>query len=162
MYDFEKNRQPSFIFAGSPSMSHFFTLLPNGKRIPRAAKSQAFLLTDGWDDWFEFNTLYILFVFDENGEEHRIGEVKIAQFSMKDEQKRPEIPEEFESLNDTFFSLGQDDSYYYGLNQLDPELRDKILRCLCDVALDSERFQRALKEKVTGISLLRSVNRATV
>jgi hypothetical protein len=143
-------------------MSQYFTLLPNGQRSPTVAKSQAFLLTDGWDDWFKFNTLYILFVFDENGEKHRIGEVKIAQFSMKEGQKRPELPETFESLNEAFFSLGQDDSYYEGLNKLGPELRDKILRCLCDVALDSELFQRALKEKVTGVSLLRSVNRATV
>ena len=143
-------------------MPTLFTVLPNGKRIPYGAKAQAFLLTDNWDDWFTFNTLYSLVIFDADGNEHRIGGVKIGQAGMVEGQRRPNIPELFNALSDEFFSLGQDDSYYEKLNELGPEIRDEILRGLCDTALDQERFLRALNEKVTGVSLLRSVTRSTV
>ena len=48
------------------------------------------------------------------------------------------------------------------MNRLGAATRDRILRALRDVALDSELFERALDEKVTGTSLLRSVDRSTV
>ncbi|MGJ0485137.1 MAG: AAA family ATPase [Methylomicrobium sp.] len=143
-------------------MSKFFTVLPHGRRVPAGARSKAYLLTDNWDDWFTYNTMYVLIVFDQHGEEFRAGEVKIGQLGMKVGQRRPSIPEEFDELGEEFFSLGQDDSYYDKLNELGPELRDRILRDLRDLALDQDRFIRALDEKVTGVSLLRSVTRATV
>ena len=36
------------------------------------AMSKAYLLTDNWDDWFKYSTLYSLVVFDEDGERHSI------------------------------------------------------------------------------------------
>jgi predicted ATPase len=143
-------------------MPKLFTVLPNGRRTPQGAKAQAFLLTDNWDDWFSFSTLYSLVVFDADGQEHRAGGVKIGQVGMAEGQRRPNLPESFDALGDEFYSLGQDDSYYETLNQLGPEFRDEILRGLCDAALDQERFLRVLNEKVTGVSLLRSVTRSTV
>jgi hypothetical protein len=143
-------------------MHKLFTVIPNGGRTPQGAKAHAFLLTDNWDDWFTFSTLYSLVVFDAEGQEHRAGGVKIGQIGMDIEQRRPNLPESFDALGDEFFSLGQDDSYYEALNELGPEFRDMILRGLCDAALDQERFLRALNEKVTGVSLLRSVTRSTV
>lgn len=143
-------------------MPRLFTVLPHGRRAPQGAKSQAFLLTDNWDDWFTFSTLYSLAVFDADGEEHHAGGVKIGQIGMVDGQRRPNIPDSFDALGDEFFSLGQDDSYYEKLNGLGPQLRDQILRGLCDAALDQDRFVRALNERVTGVSLLRSVTRSTV
>ncbi|HBN9817942.1 TPA: AAA family ATPase [Pseudomonas aeruginosa] len=143
-------------------MSNFFSVLPSDQRTPSTAKSQAFLLTDNWDDWFTYSTQYLLVVFDDKGERHRIGEVKIGQFGMEEGQRRPKIPRSFNTLGEEFFSLGQDDSYYESLNKLGPEVRDRILRALGDVALDHEKFLRSLDEKVTGISLLRNVSRSTV
>jgi ABC-type multidrug transport system ATPase subunit len=131
-------------------------------RAPHGAKSKAFLLTDNWDDWFTYNTMYSLVVYDAQGTEHSAGSVKIGQFNMKEDQRRAGIPKEFDRLGEEFFSLGQDDSYYEMLNDLGPEPRDRILRALKDVALDQDHYQRALDEKVTGVSLLRSVTRATV
>lgn len=143
-------------------MPSSFTVLPHGRRVPAGAQSKAYLLTDNWDDWFTFSTMYMLIVFDQDGKEFRAGEVKIGQLAMADGQRRPSIPEEFDALGEEFFSLGQDDSYYEKLNELGPELRDQILRGLRDLALDQDRFVWALNEKVTGVSLLRSVSRATV
>ena len=48
------------------------------------------------------------------------------------------------------------------MNRLGPEIRDAVLIGLRDVARDQALFQRALLEKVTGVSLLRSVTPATV
>jgi predicted ATPase len=117
---------------------------------------------DNWDDWFKYSTLYSLVIFDEDGERHGVGGVKIGQFGMGEGQRRADLPERFDELDERFFSLGQDDSYYDGLNRLGAATRDRVLRALRDVALDSDLFERALGEKVTGTSLLRSVDRSTV
>lgn len=74
----------------------------------------------------------------------------------------PDIPGEFDRLDDRFFSLGQDDSYYAQLNALGDQVRDALLAALNDVAVNPDLFARALREPVTGKSLLRNVSRATV
>ncbi|HVC62072.1 MAG TPA: hypothetical protein VND19_17125 [Acetobacteraceae bacterium] len=56
--------------------------------------------------------MYTLVVYDDSGERHSIGSVKIGQFGMEEGQRRAEIPQNFDALDDRFFSLGQDDSYY--------------------------------------------------
>ncbi|HEY1779938.1 MAG TPA: AAA family ATPase [Roseiarcus sp.] len=140
----------------------YFTVLAHGVRTPAHSESRAFLLIDNWDDWFKYNTMYTLIVYDDSGERHSIGSVKIGQFGMEEGQRRAEIPQNFDALDDRFFSLGQDDSYYEALNALGPEERDRILRALKDVSLDVDLFQRALNEKVTGVSLLRAVTPASV
>src|SRR5437899_712208 len=98
----------------------FFTLLEG--RMPPNARARAFLVPDSWDDWFEFNTLYSLIYVDAEGGRHPIGGVKIGQFRMR--KRRPAIPERFDALDDKFFSLGQDDTYYEKLNRLGDGIRD--------------------------------------
>lgn len=137
-----------------------FRVLSHGSRIPTERDADAYLRIDNWDDWFKYNTMY--FVFDSNGEIHEIGGVKVGEFNMGDEQRRARIPDRFEALGDQFFSLGQDDSYYENLKHLGSNIRRTVLRSLRDVALDLDLFARALDEKVTGISLLRSVRTETV
>lgn len=140
----------------------YFRVLPVGTRPSAQARNRAYLLTDNWDDWFKFSTLYTLVIYDEDGERHSIGGVKIGQFAMTDDQRRPNIPDDFDELDDRFFSLGQDDSYYDALNAIGSDIRDRVLNSLRDVANDPNLFERALNEKVTGTSLLRSVDRSTV
>jgi len=140
----------------------YFKVLPYRSRTPAQAVSQAYLLTDAWDDWFKYSTLYSLVIFDEDGARHAIGGVKIGEFAMAEDQRRPRIPDDFDALDERFFSLGQDDSYYHDLNRLGGAIRDRVLRGLRDVALDNDLFERALAEAVTGTSLLRSVTRSTV
>lgn len=140
----------------------YFRVLDVGVRPPLQAVDRAYLLGDNWDDWFKYSTLYSLVVFDEDGERHAIGGVKIGQFAMEEGQRSPNLPVDFDELDDRFFSLGQDDSYYDDLNRLGAATRDRVLRALRDVALDPFLFERALDQKVTGTSLLRSVDRSTV
>lgn len=138
----------------------FFNVI-NGNP-PQGARSQAFLMNDNWDDWFKYATLYSLIFVDETGERHKIGGVKIGQFNMSRGQRRAQLDDEFDALDERFFSLGQDDSYYENLNELGPDIRDRILQGLRDVARDLDLFDAALREDVTGVSLLRSVSKATV
>lgn len=139
-----------------------FSVLPSNTWPPSAAQSKAFLVTDNWNDWFKFQTLYALIIFDDAGVRHDIGGVKIGQFQMQKGQLRPELPSKFDELDERFFSLGQDDSYYDDLNKLGDELRNHILAGLRDVAADSELFERALSEEVTKTSLLRTVTPTSV
>ncbi len=121
------------------------------------------LVTDNWDDWFRYSTMFTLFLFDEQGIRHRIGSVKIGQFDMELDQRRPSLPTEFENLGDQFFSLGQDDTYYESLNQLGAETRDEVLNALVDLALaDPDLLSRARRESVTNVSLFRSVSTSTL
>jgi len=141
-----------------------FRVIPYRGRLPgdEDEYDTVFLLTDGWDDWFKYSTMYVAFYFDKEGERHRIGEVKIGEFDMAADQRRPNIPDEFDELDDAFFSLGQDDEYYQKLNDLGEEFRDTYLTAMRDVARDAELFERAREEDVTGVSLLRSVSDSSV
>ena len=114
----------------------YFRVLAHGIRTPLDARSRAYLLTDSWNDWFKYETLYSLVVFDAAGERHLIGGVKIGQFEMGDDQRGAAIPKNFDELDERFFSLGRDASYYEDLSGLGADVRDRVLRGLRDMALD--------------------------
>lgn len=137
-------------------------MLLKGSGVPNGEGPAAYLVEDNWNDWFRYQTLYTLWVAGSDGEPHLIGGVKVGQFSMPEGRPRPELPQAFRELDDRFFSLGQDDSYYEGLNELGADVRGAVLRGLRDVALDLDLFARAFTEKVMGESLLRSVAVDTV
>lgn len=135
-----------------------FKVISSSDRLPKTEKNIVILKKDGWDDFFKYNTMYNVVYYDSEGEETRVGDVKIGEFAMAVDQRRANTPDEFEKLSEAFFSVGQDDSYYQKLNELGDEFRDEYLSALCDVAKDAELFERALKEDVTGVSLLRFVS----
>lgn len=122
----------------------------------------AYLVQDAWDDWGEFNTLYRLTVFDGDKKKYSIGDLKIGEFSMPRGQSSPSIPSEFPSLDDNFFSLGQDNSFYQNIYKLQKPLRTEILEKLNDIVIDDDLLQRAISERVTKISLLRSVSISSI
>lgn len=140
----------------------FFTVISSEASIPSSSQQKAFLREDNWNDWFEFKTLYSLVVFDEEGEQHSLGGVKIGQFNMEKEQARPKIPKEFDELGDVFFSLGQDDNYYERMKIFSSFLKQKLLTGLSDVVANPSLFERAIEERVTRISLLRYVTPVSV
>ena len=120
----------------------------------------AFLERSGWDD-FGFQTLFDLYYRDAEGTIHYVGAVKIGSFGLG-RAGQPDVPDEFDQLDGQLFSLGQDDSYYAQLNALGDQVRDDVLAALNDVAVSPDLFARALREPVTGKSLLRNVSRVTV
>lgn len=139
-----------------------FLVIPNGSRTPDEGRDVGYLWTDNWDDWFEFSTLYVLTYFDAEGVKHDVGGVKIGQFDMAKEQRRPNLPARFERLANRFFSLGQDADYYEAIGKLDPETGNALLAALRDIVADEALYVRARDEKVTGTSLMRFVNERTI
>lgn len=127
---------------------------------PIVGQPGIFLIEDQWDDWFEFSTLYGCWYRDEQGSRYNIGGVKIGQLDMGHGQRRPTIPVKFAELPEDCFSVGQDESYYEELNRL--SITNETLAGLHDIAADLEVFEKVKDERVTGLSLLRSVTTSTV
>lgn len=137
-----------------------FTVLPVRGRPVSPTPGQAFLVRDNWDD-YSFKTTFQLLCVDPRGEVREIGAVKIGRFGMIAPARTP-LPEDFETLDGDFFSLGLRDTYYERLRELGPELQRTVLQALKDVSFDLDLFSRARIESVTGTSLLRSVSADTV
>lgn len=127
-----------------------------------AQRPVAYLLTDNWDDWFTFSTMYTLVYVAADGAQTTIGSVKIGQFDMVENQRRADVPQAFDDLDAQFFSVGQDEDYYEKLNGLGPAVREPILRGLRDMAFDLAIFDAAAEETVTSRSLLRYVSETQI
>ena len=102
--------------------------------MPSGSKNQAFLFVDNWDDWGKYRTQFSLHVVDETGEAHHIGSVKIGQKGLQPSgrvskgHRAPALDETFNALDESYFSLGQSESYYESLNELRAMLI-KVHRC---------------------------------
>lgn len=148
-----------------------FSVIGRKDWVPAEAKWQAFLRTDFWDDWGKFQTQFRLYVFDENGTKHELGDVKIGEFGLQPaaalpnlprKSRSPEIPVSFSILDDSFFSLGQDEGYYETIGGFSDNLRQALVSGLRDVVANQELWKRAQNEEVMTVSLLRSVSQKSV
>jgi len=95
-----------------------------------------------------------------------IGTVKIGQKGLKattnEEYVSPSLPPSFPSLDEEFFSIGQDVSYYTKLNELGEDTRLEILKGINELALKKELYESVKNEYVIKQSLLRDVSRVSV
>lgn len=131
-----------------------FKVLSKPWNVPASAANAAFLITDNWDD-FGYKTTYSLVVFDAEGNKHEVGYVKVGSFQCDKATKRIALPKAFEQLDASFFSVGQDDSYYEKLNGLGHDTRRQILHALNDVAANPELWEKVRDLDITTVSLLR-------
>jgi predicted ATPase len=130
--------------------------------VPSQAVNTAFLLPDNWDD-YGYKTLFTLTVFDEQGEQHVIGNVKIGFVGQTGGWTEQQIPDQFQALHENFFSLGQDVDYYQSLvYELPHEMAIDVLTTLGDVVYDANRLQLVEDEGSFQTSLLRSVSRSSI
>jgi len=130
-------------------------------KSPYGAKSTIYLTWDNWND-YSFYTLFGMFYVDEFSESHEIGSIKIGFFGQVEGNVAFSIGDEFDKLDDNYFSLGQSDMYYSNLNELGSETRDLILNSLNDIAKNDNLYELAIQEQVTRISLLRTISPSTV
>ncbi|MGG0359200.1 MULTISPECIES: AAA family ATPase [Bacillus cereus group] len=115
-----------------------------------------YLVKDNWND-FNYKTLYTLYYYDKK--KVTIGRIKIASRS---EKLSTSIPSEFNSLDESYFSLGQDSGFYLNLNKLGVEMKERILIALNDIAYDLDLYENVKNLDITSTSLLREVNSFTV
>lgn len=144
-----------------------FKLFERRDKFPRDSKNLVCLTIDRWND-YSFVTMFFMNVFDHNGEEHRIGNIKIGfkgqEESIATYQKIQEnFPNNvFDSLSDDFFSLGQDVDFYVELMKLPNEMGKQILNGLNDIAYKPDILSRIQNESVLNTSLMRSIREQTI
>ncbi|WP_433630257.1 AAA family ATPase [Chryseobacterium cucumeris] len=119
-----------------------------------------------WDDWndYSYYTLFGVEYVDSKGKKCTVGAVRIAYIGQRKgiDQKKINIGESFQTLDDTHFSVGTEDSYYETLNELPEEVKDFVLIGLNDIALNSDKLNLAIKEEVTTDSLMRDISYSTI
>ncbi len=138
---------------------HVVTSLPSYNRTNGFV---AYLLKDNWDDWFKFETTYMLVIMDKEGNKTDVGAVKIGQLEMAEGQRSAAIPTSFEKLDKNFFSLGQDENYYEMLSGFGAAFRERVLKSLRDCAYDLKIFEKVKTEPVTVDSLMRGVSISSI
>lgn len=147
----------------------------SGNRLPRnagkSAENTIFLVRDSWNDWFQFETTFLLHFAKAGEKPEEVGLVKIGEFGLEGGPgdavtesgiRAPELPNESEGLSEKFFSLGQDVSYYEFVASLDPETKADFLVSMRDVVADADLMAKAADEPVMNRSLMRSIPRKTI
>lgn len=138
-----------YVFDGSPFM------------LPREEYGKVFLIKDRWDD-FSYKTMFDVYVFDEHGERHDIGNVKIGFVGQPESSTYEKIPKEFQSLPEEYFSVGTDVDYYKEVRNLSEVCRKAFLEGIRDVSFDESILNVALQQDVFQISLLRFLSLQTI
>lgn len=139
-----------------------FHVLSRQERLPPSGTSIAYLRIDNWND-YSFRTLFQLYCFDENGQLHELGNVKIG-FKGQTEQNPTfeRMANPFQFLDSNYFSLGQSMEFYKILATLSPVTRTSILDGLQDIAAHPEVIESIENEPSLSTSLLRDISLATV
>lgn len=120
-----------------------------------------YLTQDRWND-YNYRTQFWATYVDPTGVQTELGAVKVARLGMRESPAFTDLPENFESLDDTHFSVAADDEYYRLLLSLPTEVRVQILEGLRDMAWEPSIFALARHEEVTVVSLLRELSAANV
>lgn len=138
-----------------------FLILEKNNRLPTNVANLVCLSEDNWDD-FGYKTTFFMIVFDNLGQKHDIGSIKIgfegqssgytSQILIKEMNSKS-----FDSLPNNFFSLGQDVDFYVNIWKLPTNDKIKILSSLNDIAYNNELFDKFKEEKVLSISLMRNI-----
>lgn len=131
--------------------------------FPQKMKDTIILSWDNWND-YSYYTLYGINYIDSRGKLSEIGAVRIAYLGQKEgsDEKKLRIGDTFDKLDENFFSLGTEDTYYENLNLISEEVKEFVLNGLNDIAYDTQQLNRVIDEEVTQISLLRDISYSTV
>lgn len=139
-----------------------FSVIERSESRDYRPQNTVVLMKDNWDDWGKYNTQYYLTYFDDHGDNHDIGYVKIGCPEPMLENKRPPIGKKFPMLGAGFYSLGQSDEYYSHLMTLGSEVSGKILRALNDVVFNPDLYTFNKMQPVMTDSLQRYVSESTI
>lgn len=110
------------------------------------------LVTDDWDDWYKYETLFHARYETEERIVH-LGDVKIM--TTKGSVTKGHIEDEFDTLDSTFCSLGQTLDYYKIVSELPIGDQQIILNGLRDAAVNDEIADKFIANDCFNESLLR-------
>lgn len=124
-------------------------------------RNTVYLGVNNWDDYSYKTTFYAIFI-DLSGNKHEIGDLKIGYLGQQHGWTEHEMPDEFTSLPEGYFSLGQSAEYYSRLRMLQNEFRNEFLASIRDVVYDDTLLLTAKDQQVFIHSLLRGVNYSSI
>lgn len=137
-------------------------IIPREQRIPSSGVNTAYLHVDRWND-FSFVTMFYLSLYDQKGELHEIGNVKIGfKGQSTDKSTYGTLDSMFHSLPEGYFSVGQDVDYYQNMSRLVGPAKTSLLQALKDIAYAPELIELAQEEDVFRTSLLRDVSLSVI
>ncbi|MEZ8042175.1 AAA family ATPase [Vibrio sp. 10N.286.46.A8] len=153
-------------------MTLVFHKLSRNSPLPPQGQNSVFLVEDNWDD-FGFKTIFFIKVFDENGTFHDLGTVKIGHVGQSEGWTSEQMQSPFSSLNENFFSLGQEPDYYLKVAEdFSEDFADTFLLSIKDVVKssiclsiaqqDANSQASAGNDSVFNTSLLRSISLSVI
>jgi predicted ATPase len=135
-----------------------FRIVSRGERPTDQDENTIFLVENNWDD-YSFKTSFEMVVLGSGGWRLDAGGIKIGYVGQKEGWSKETMPQTFNELPPSWFSLGQDVDYYQKIcEKLDPELASAILRALRDIVIDENQLLIAKDEPVFQTSLMRGVS----
>ncbi|MBM1690779.1 AAA family ATPase [Sulfitobacter geojensis] len=140
-----------------------FRVISRNTSVPDKGVNTVYLKVDHWND-YSFITMFEVYVFDENGEQNQLSNVKIGFGGQtEDVPTYSTLSELFTKLPKGYFSLGTDVDYYHELaRDYSDEFREEYLDALKDVVHDEKILEHASEESVFQTSHLRSVSINTI
>ena len=138
-----------------------FRVIKRDHRITGVHRNVVFLRIDHWND-YSFVTLFHMFFYDDQGNCHDIGNVKIGFKGQTAEKATYErLDETFDELTDDYFSLGDSTEFYKVIASLG-NLGLDILTRLKDLASNPSLIDDVRKEEVFSVSLLRGTSLSVI
>lgn len=123
-------------------MSLKFKILDSKTAFPILGTNTIFLRESNWDD-FGYKTIFEVLVYDENSGSHHLGTVKIGYHSQSEGYTSQKLSRSFKSLDEHFFSLGQDAEYYSKIKkELSQITSEEYLKAMRDIVYDKELLKK--------------------
>lgn len=120
--------------------------------------STVYLEIDHWND-FSFVTQFYMYYQDDGDTRINIGTVKIGFIGQtEDISTHSTFAPEFPFLDEKYFSLGQDISFYRNIAELPRGIGREILGALRDIVFRPEIIDEIQGERVFSKSLLRDIS----
>ena len=130
----------------------FFVTDSSGTPPPNETYPFVVLVDDNWDD-YSFKTLFHPVIHLSRNEHVDLRDVKILRLNQPN--GRTQVDRNFEELDESYCSLGQELAYYESLLALPDKIRNEYLKGLRDVAADPKIRETFENEEGFGVSLLR-------
>lgn len=111
------------------------------------------LSTDNWND-YGFETSFSLYYINNQGTKKHIGEVKIH--TLENPHTRKVIPNSFDTLDESYCSLGQSMNFYRELSLLPDDVYKQILIGLRDIVFNKDIYENYPNKQGITDSLFRS------